>query len=52
MAKMIGKTHPRGPGGSTCACCYAPPGKDRVAMNRSGKRRERQAWQREARADA
>lgn len=47
---MLGKTHERGPGGSTCACCYEAPGRERVRMNRAGKRRERQTWQREVRA--
>jgi len=41
-----------GPGGMNCACCGPAPGKDRKQTLRTSKRRERQAWKRQARKDA
>lgn len=43
MARMIGNTHFRGPGGKTCVCCYPAP-KHRKMMNRSARRRQKQEW--------
>lgn len=45
MAKMLGALTPVGVGGKACACCKA-----RVAEKRTAKRRDRQAWRREATA--
>ena len=41
--KMLGKTHSPDAGGRKCVCCY-PSKRNWKAMNRSAKRRERQAW--------
>ena len=46
--KMIGRMAPTGPGGRDCVCCGDAPGK-RKPRKRQIKRRERQAWKREAR---
>lgn len=46
MARMLGDTHQVGCGGKGCHCCYPAP-RHWAAMNRSAKRREKQAWRRD-----
>ena len=46
QAPMIGARAPMGPGGRRCVCCAPPPGPPRVAVRRTMKRAERNAWKR------